>query len=108
MIVALESDKSVRKMKGEKRPIHGQFQRREMLESLHFVDQVIILADDMKDKDYMKLVKIVSPEIIAMTTGDPIIEKKRKQAKEIGAKLIEIPKVKVPSTTQITKLLETK
>jgi FAD synthetase len=106
LIVALESDKSVRKMKGEKRPIHGQFQRREMLESLHFVDQVIVLADDMKDADYNNLVKLLDPQIIAVTAGDPIIKKKQKQAKEIGAKVVEIPKIKVPSTTQIAKLLE--
>ena len=106
LIVALESDKKIKRLKVEKRPIHGQSQRREMLESLHFVDQVIVLADEMKDKDYAKLVKIVNPQIIAITKGDPIIEKKRKQAQEIGAKLIEIPKINVPSTSQIAKLLK--
>ena len=87
LIVALESDKSVRKMKGEKRPIHGQFQRREMLESLSCIDQVIILADDMKDSDYNKLVKLLDPQIIAVTAGDPILKKKQKQAKAIKQKL---------------------
>ncbi len=106
LIVALESDKSVRKMKGEKRPIHGQFQRREMLESLSCIDQVIILADDMKDSDYNKLVKLLDPQIIAVTAGDPILKKKQKQAKAIKAKVAVIPKIKVPSTTQIAKLLE--
>jgi len=106
LIVALESDKNIKRLKGEKRPIHGQNQRREMLESLHFVDQVIVLADEMKDKDYWKLVKVVNPQVIAVTAGDPIIEKKRKQAQEIGATLIEIPRINVPSTTQIAKLLK--
>lgn len=106
LVVALESDKNIKILKGEKRPIHGQSQRREMLESLHFVDQVIVLADEMKDEDYMKLVKIVNPQVIAVTSGDPIIEKKRKQAEEIGATLIEIPRINVPSTSQITKLLK--
>lgn len=106
LIVALESDKNVRKMKGNKRPIHGQFQRREMLESLNFVDQVIILGDEMKDKDYDKLVKLLDPQIIAVTEEDPILKKKQKQAMQIGAKVVIIPKIKVPSTTQIAKLLE--
>jgi rfaE bifunctional protein nucleotidyltransferase chain/domain len=106
LVVALESDKNIRKLKGEKRPIHDQYQRREMLESLHFVDQVIILANKMKDQDYQKLVKIVNPQIIAVAAGDPIIKKKQKQAEEIDAKIVEIPKIKVPSTTQITKLLK--
>jgi rfaE bifunctional protein nucleotidyltransferase chain/domain len=105
LIVALESDINVKRLKGEKRPIHDQNQRQEMLESLHFVDRVIILKDEMKDEDYEKLVKIISPQIIAITAGDPIIEKKRKQATGIGATLVEIPKIKSPSTTQIAKLL---
>jgi len=104
--VALESDKNIKRLKGKKRPIHGQSQRREMLESLRFVDQVIVLADEMKDKDYKKLVGIVSPRVIAVTSGDPIIKKKRKQAEEIGADLIEIPRINVPSTSQISKLLD--
>lgn len=106
LIVALESDINVKRLKGEKRPIHGQYQRREMLESLHFVDKVIILKDEMKDEDYEKLVKIISPQIIAVTKGDPIIEKKQKQAAGIGARLVEIPRIKSPSTSQIAKLLK--
>jgi len=106
LVVALESDKNIKRLKGKKRPIHGQSQRREMLESLRFVDQVIVLADEMKDKDYKKLVGIVSPRVIAVTSGDPIIKKKRKQAEEIGADLIEIPRINVPSTSQISKLLD--
>jgi len=106
LVVALESDKNIKKLKGKNRPIHNQNKRREMLESLHFVDQVIILANKMKDKDYDKLVKIVNPQIIAVTAGDPIIEKKRKQAEEIGATLIEIPRIKSPSTSDLAKLLK--
>jgi FAD synthetase len=106
LIVALESDKNIKRLKGEKRPIHGQNQRREMLESLNFVDEVIILSDEMNDQDYIDLVTKVSPSIIAVTKGDPVIEKKKRQAEKIGATVIEIPKIEVPSTTQIAKLLE--
>ncbi|MGA2910963.1 MAG: adenylyltransferase/cytidyltransferase family protein [Candidatus Microgenomates bacterium] len=106
LIVALESDKNIRRLKGKKRPIHGQNQRREMLESLSFVDQVIILKDEMKDKDYFDLVKKVKPQIIAVTKGDLIIGKKKKQAEEIGAEVIEISKVDSPSTSEIAKLLK--
>lgn len=106
LVVALESDKNVRRLKGEKRPIHGQNQRREMLASLEFVDEVIILADKMTDRDYQKLVESVGPSVIAVTSGDPILDKKKAQAKSIGAALVEIPKIEVPSTTQIAKLLK--
>jgi FAD synthetase len=106
LIVALESDKNIKRLKGNKRPIFDQNQRREMLESLRFVDRVIILGDVMKDEDYMKLIKIISPQAIVVTKGDPMLSKKKKQAKAVGAKLIEIPKIKTPSTTQIAKLLK--
>jgi len=106
LVVALESDKNIKRLKGQGRPIHNQNKRREMLESLHFVDEVIILPDEMKDKDYRQLVKNVKPQIIAVTTGDPILKKKQKQAKSIGAQIIEIPKIKAPSTSQIARLLK--
>jgi FAD synthetase len=106
LIVALESDKNVKSLKGEKRPIHDQFQRQEMLESLRFVDRVIILADKMESKDYERLVKIISPQIIAVTKDDPMTIEKKKQAKSVGAKLIEIPKVTSLSTTEILKILK--
>ena len=106
LIVALESDKNVKRLKGKKRPIHDQNKRQEMLESLRFVDRVIILADKMEGKDYERLVKIISPQIIAVTKDDPMITEKRKQAKSVGAKLVKIPKVKTPSTSQIAKLLK--
>ena len=106
LVVALESDKNIKKLKGEKRPIHGQNQRREMLMSLNFVDEVIILNNEMHDKDYLNLVEEVRPLIIAVTTGDNMIEKKKLHGKSVGAKVVEIEKVDVPSTTQIAKLLK--
>lgn len=105
LIVALESDKNVKKLKGRARPIHPQNQRREMLESLTFVNEVIILGDDMKDADYDLFVEKIRPHIIAVTEGDPILAKKLNQARRVGAQLIEIPKIKGISTTQIAKLL---
>jgi len=105
LIVALESDKNIKRLKGAARPIHSQNQRREMLESLSFVDEVIILSDSMTDSDYLKLVLDVKPHIIAVTEKDPVLKKKKSHAARVGAKVIEIPKIKVSSTTQIAKLL---
>lgn len=106
LVVALESDKNVKRLKGKKRPIHGQNQRREMLESLAFVDEVIILSDKMTDLDYQTLVKRVHPFAIAITEGDPILDKKKAQARMVGARLIEIPKIRGLSTSRIAKILE--
>lgn len=105
LIVALESDKNVARFKGKGRPIHDQDKRREMLESLSFVDEVIVLSDKMTDFDYQELVARVSPSIIAVTEGDPVIKKKKSHAAKVRAKVVEIPKIKEVSTTQIAKLL---
>lgn len=106
LIVAIESDANVARLKGPGRPIHTQGQRKEVLEALSFVDEVIILNDIMADSDYRKLVESINPSIIAVTEGDPILKKKKAHAKKINAKLIEIPMLRVASTTKIAKLLK--
>ena len=105
LVVALESDENVRRMKGDARPVHTQAQRKEMLESLSFVDEVIPLPPMHGDSDYYELVRNIKPAIIAVTEGDATKIKKMEQATEVGAKLIEIPKIRTPSTSQLSKLL---
>lgn len=105
LVVALESDKNVKRIKGPGRPFHNQDQRKNMLESLRFVDEVIILEDEMQDSDYRDLVNKVRPYIIAVTKGDPMFDKKKGHAKLVGAKVVQIPKIKEISTTQIAKLV---
>ncbi len=106
LVVAIESDANVSRLKGPGRPIHSQAQRKEVLEALEFVDEVIILKDKMTDADYRELVEEVRPNIIAVTEGDPIIEKKRGHARTVLAEVVEIPKVEAASTTKIARLLE--
>lgn len=105
LVVALESDESVRNMKGPSRPIHSQDQRRRMLESIRFVDEVIPLPPMHGDKDYFELVKKINPAVIAITDGDPILDKKQIQAERINAELAIIPKIHTPSTSQLAKLI---
>ncbi len=106
LVVALESDESVKKMKGEKRPIHTQVQRQQMLEALTYVDEVIALPPMHGDRDYFELVEKVKPSVIVSTQGDPIQHKKIAQAELVGAAFVEIPKIHTPSTSQLAKLLE--
>jgi FAD synthetase len=105
LVVALESDENVRQKKGDLRPIHTQEKRKEMLESLSFVDEVRMLPAMHKDKDYIDFVIGMKPSVIAVTDGDPILEKKKKQAETIGAEFVIIPKIHTPSTSQLAKLL---
>lgn len=105
LVVALESDENVRRRKGELRPIHTQEQRRQMLQALKSVDEVIMLGDMKKDSDYTDLVLKVNPLIIAVTEGDPYITHKQQQAEHVGGSVIEIPKIHTPSTSQLAKLI---
>jgi FAD synthetase len=105
LIVALESDENVRKSKGDSRPIHTQTQRKEMLQSLSIVDEVIELPPMEKDEEYFAFIKKIKPNIIALTEGDPILKKKMEQAKQNDAKIVIISKIHTPSTSQLAKLL---
>lgn len=106
MIVAIESDRRIRELKGPGRPIHTEEQRKEILESLNFIDKVIVLKDKMTDKDYLDFVVKIRPSVIAVTEGDVILKKKERQAKIVGASIVKIPKMKALSTSQISKLLQ--
>lgn len=106
LIIALESDENVRRMKGDARPIHNQSQRKVMLESLRSVDEVLPLPPMESDDEYAQLVAKIKPNILAVTEGDPILEKKKQHAASVGAELVVIPKIHTPSSSQLAKLLE--
>lgn len=106
LIVALESDENVTRMKGSSRPIHTQEQRKQMLEALSCVDEVIMLPEMKSDQDYASLVSKIHPSIIAITQGDGREIEKRNHALSVNADLMVIPKIHTPSTSQLAKLLE--
>ena len=45
LIVGLNSDSSVRRLKGFKRPVHNEGFRKKLLESIKYVDEVLIFED---------------------------------------------------------------
>jgi len=105
LVVLLESDKNVRKLKGTKRPIFNQIERAEMLSSLRMVDLILLLPRMRKDDDYLNLVTKIKPDIIAVTKEDPLVDKKRMQAKKVGGVLKIISLTKTFSTSKLAKIL---
>lgn len=105
LLIALESDENVRRMKGKSRPIHSQQQRKSMLESLSVVNEVMLLPTMTENKEYFDLVKTIKPAVIALTEGDPHLSHKKDQAESVGAQVVVIPKIHTPSTSQLSKLL---
>jgi len=105
LIVLLESDKKVKKLKGRNRPLFIQKERAEMLSALRSVDLIVLLPTIENDSDYLNLVMKIKPDIIAVTANDPAIEKKRSQAKKIGGKLKVISFTKTYSTSELAEIL---
>jgi len=87
LIVLLESDAKVNKLKGENRPIHTQKERAEILRSLRMVDEVVELSDISTSKEYFDVVQKIKPDIIAITEGDPKTKQKEIQAQKIQAEV---------------------
>ena len=106
LVVLLESDETIKRIKGDHRPIHTQEQRKKMLEAIKFVDEVINIKPLKTDKEYFDLVQKIHPNIIAVTEGDPILSKKQQQAELIGAAAVIIPRIPNISTTSLAKALE--
>jgi len=60
VIVGINSDASIRRLKGESRPVNSAATRREILESLRYVDQVEVFHEDTP----YELIKKLKPDIV--------------------------------------------
>lgn len=60
MVVGLNSDASVRKLKGETRPVQDEISRAHMLASMFFVDAVVIFNEDTP----YELIKTLQPDVL--------------------------------------------
>ncbi len=60
LIVGLNSDDSVRRLKGNDRPIINQNDRAKVLQSLHSVDYVVIFDEDTPER----IIKIIKPDVL--------------------------------------------
>jgi len=61
LVVAINSDASVRRLKGAKRPVVGQRQRAEVLASLHCVDWVVVFGEDTP----LAVIRALRPDVLA-------------------------------------------
>ena len=61
LIVAIDSDERVRSMKGRSGPVHGEKERKYMLENLKPVDQVFVFEST---EELEKLVEVIKPAIM--------------------------------------------
>jgi D-beta-D-heptose 7-phosphate kinase/D-beta-D-heptose 1-phosphate adenosyltransferase len=100
LIVGLNSDRSVRRLKGKNRPIMPQRERAKILTALSCVDYCIIFNDDTP----LRLIKALQPDILVKGSDwkkEKIVGSDFTLAR--GGKVLTIPYVKNLSTTNVIK-----
>ncbi len=105
LIVALNSDSSVRKLKGKGRPLLNQEERVEIISSFSFVDYIILF----EEPNVVKILLAIEPDIHAKGsdyTTETVPEKDT--VKGYGGKIAITGGPKVRSTSQLLEDIDTK
>jgi rfaE bifunctional protein nucleotidyltransferase chain/domain len=103
LVVGLNSDESVRRLKGAKRPLNTEKDRAAILAALSCVDFVVVFSDETP----YKLIKTLEPRVL-VKGGD--WQKNKIVGADIvlrlGGKVLTIPAVKNRSTTNLIKKIK--
>ena len=103
LIVGLNSDESVRRLKGEGRPVNPAEDRAEVLAGLRAVDHVVVFGEATAEE----LVRQIKPDIY-VKGGDYSLETlpEAKIVGSYGGKTVLIPMVEGRSTTNVIRRLQ--
>jgi D-beta-D-heptose 7-phosphate kinase/D-beta-D-heptose 1-phosphate adenosyltransferase len=96
--VGINSDASVRRLKGEKRPLLPEDERAELIASLECVDLVIVFSED----DPGALISVLKPLVLVKGADwpkDKVIG--RETVESLGGEVKNIPLVEGRSTTAV-------
>ena len=102
LVIGLNSDSSVKRLKGDSRPINDQDARALLLAALAMIDAIVIFDDDTP----LKLINSILPDVL-VKGGDYTIEEIA-GAKEVianGGKIVINPILDGFSTTAIIKAI---
>jgi len=100
LIVGLNSDASVRQLKGEGRPVIAEHERAEILAALESVDAVVIFDDSTPREVISRLL----PDVLVKGgdwPGDQIVG--REEVEAAGGRVVSVPVVPGYSTSAILK-----
>jgi D-beta-D-heptose 7-phosphate kinase/D-beta-D-heptose 1-phosphate adenosyltransferase len=100
--VGLNSDASVRRLKGPERPVRTESERAYVLAALEMVDRVVIFSEDTP----LELVKLLRPDVIVKGgdyTEDTIVG--AREVRRRGGRVIVVPLTPDQSTTAIINKL---
>ncbi len=101
LVVGINSDASVKKLKGKSRPILNQSSRADVLSEMESVNYIVIFGDDTP----LKVIKTIKPDVL-VKGGDYKI--RGIIGHEIAKKVVRVPLMKGFSTTNIIKNAKTR
>jgi rfaE bifunctional protein nucleotidyltransferase chain/domain len=103
LVLALNSDSSVRSLKGIERPLVPEKERAEIIAALEFIDFVTIF----NELTPMEIINYLKPDIL-IKGGDWAEEDVvgREEIKEWGGRVAIIPEVEGKSTTNIVEKIK--
>ena len=103
LLVAINSDRKVRELKGPDRPVFDQAERAEILAALRYVDYVTIF-DDVSPR---KLIAELLPDVL-VKGGDYQLDEihGREEVEAAGGKVISLPFVQGASTTSLIERMK--
>lgn len=102
LIVGVNSDSSIKKLKGEDRPIIHEEQRAYLMASLVFVDMVVIFEEETP----LELIEMITPDVLVKGSDyriDDIVGGKHVMSK--GGKVETIDFVHTISTSEIVNTI---
>jgi D-beta-D-heptose 7-phosphate kinase/D-beta-D-heptose 1-phosphate adenosyltransferase len=104
LVVGLNTDQSVKKLKGENRPIKNEKERANILAALKYIDYITLFSESTPEK----LIREIKPDILVKGDDYKIDEVVGREIVEgYGAKVELIPIVQGHSTTQtLAKIME--
>ena len=103
LVVGLNSDASVRRLKGPSRPVRGQAERAYVLAALAMVDAVVIFDQDTP----LELIEVLQPDVLVK--GGDYTEATIVGAPEVrarGGRVVVVPLTPGQSTTAIVRRLQ--
>jgi len=103
LVVALNSDHSVRVLKGEGRPILNEQERAEVVAALEAVDYVIIFDEETP----RELIAELLPDVLVKGGDWPLDEiVGRQEVEAAGGKVLSLPYVEGSSSTDIIERIK--
>jgi len=102
LIVAINSDTSVKAIKGKRRPLLPQKDRVEILSALSCVDYVVIF----EEHDPVRIISELIPDVLIKGGDYQLNEIKGKEiVTSAGGKVLTIPEIKGKSTTNLIQTI---